>query len=383
MTATATTAPPHPRHPGPLTTEIHTDPDVFGDLADEWSSLHGRCAAATPFQSHAWLHSWWLSYGTRGRLRVVLVRRGGQAVGAAAMMRVPWPVPALVPLGGAISDFTDVLLDDGQLSHAAPALADALSRAAGGALIDFPEVRPGASLEHVYARWPGPRHRLAASLCMELPAAPIEKLIARLPSTRGQRVRSNLRKLTALGVQRRVVPHEETGRAVTAMLELHRLQWQGRKVTPEHLRPRFAEHLTRAVGAMAPRAEAAVTEFRMDGRVVAVDLTLMSPRLTGGYLYGADPGLRGTKVDVATMLLHSGTEHIAARTPVSGGPPAVLSLLRGSEPYKHHWRPEPVTNQRLLLARPSSTPLLAAVARTAEARHRVKELVRARRECGS
>ena len=39
----------------------------------------------------------------------------------------------------------------------------------------------------------------------------------------------------------------------------------------------------------------------------------------------------------------------------------VLSLLRGDEPYKHHWRPDTVVNQRLLLARRRTAPLLSAV----------------------
>lgn len=49
---------------GALRTELVTDEDEFAALAPAWGRLYSRCAAATPFQSHAWLHSWWLSYGT-------------------------------------------------------------------------------------------------------------------------------------------------------------------------------------------------------------------------------------------------------------------------------------------------------------------------------
>ena len=76
-------------------------------------------------------------------------------------MRAPGPLPALAPLGGAITDFTDVLLDD-SCPEAAPALAGALARAARGTVIDLREVRPGAAAERVYAAWRGPRRRLAA-----------------------------------------------------------------------------------------------------------------------------------------------------------------------------------------------------------------------------
>ncbi|GAA3105573.1 GNAT family N-acetyltransferase [Streptomyces rectiviolaceus] len=357
-----------------LTVELCTDEAEFGSLAAAWARLHRRCGTATPFQSHAWLHSWWLSYGSRGRLRVVLVRRDGDLVAAAPLMRAYLPLPALVPLGGAISDFTDVLLDDAFADEAADALADGLSKLARGALIDFREVRSGAAVERIYERWRGPRLRLVDSVCLELPAASMEELLGRLPAPRAQRARAKIRKLDALGVERRIVRHDEVDASVRTLLRLHQLQWQGRKVTSEHLQPRFSEHLIRSVGLMVRAGDAVVTEFRLDDAVVAADLTLLSPHLVGGYLYGAHPQLRERKVDVATMLLNACTEH------AEGDRSRVLSLLRGNEPYKHHWRPEAVTNHRLLLARRRTAPVLRAAAWDAAARSRGKEFLRKRRE---
>ncbi|MFC8873016.1 GNAT family N-acetyltransferase [Streptomyces sp. NPDC057148] len=364
-----------PYPPSAYTTELVTDEGRFAALAADWGRLHRRCAAATPFQSHAWLHAWWRSYGAPGRLRVLLVRDGRELVAAAPLTLVRRPVPALVPLGGAISDYGDVLLDDGRGDAAAAALTGALSRAARTALIDLREVRPGAAAERVWDRWRGPRQRVPDSLCLELPAAPLPELIARLPSAKSQqRVRAKLRRLDALGVVSRTVPPGEVDAALRRLLELHRLQWQGRKVTGEHLRTRFRDHLVRAVGPMVRSGDAVVTEFRMDGEVVAVDVTLLARRLAGAYLYGAHPRLRERKADVAVMLLDACAEH--ARAPGR----ATLSLLRGDEPYKHHWRPEPVANQRLLLARRRTAPLLTAALCDAAARRRGKELLRRRRE---
>jgi CelD/BcsL family acetyltransferase involved in cellulose biosynthesis len=359
------------------TTELVTDERDFAALAPAWGRLYRRCATATPFQSHAWLHSWWLSYGRRGRLRLLLVRSGGELVAAAPLTAVRRPLPALVPLGGAISDYGDVLVDDEHGEPAVAALTEALAAAARTALIDFREVRPGGAVERVYERWQGPRRRVSDSVCLELPAVPMDELVARLPSSRAQRVRAQLRKLTALGVQRQVVGPEEVDGALRRMLDLHRLQWQGRKVTGEHLRSRFCEHLVRSVGPMVRSGDAVVTEFRLDEDVVAVDLTLLSRRLAGGYLYGAHPRLRERKADVAVMLLDSCCEH------TRDGGPGTLSLLRGDEPYKHHWRPEPVVNQRLLLARRSTAPLMSAVLCEVAARRRGKELLRRRRERGA
>ncbi|MFE5602355.1 GNAT family N-acetyltransferase [Streptomyces coelicoflavus] len=357
------------------TIELVTDERVFADLAPEWRRLYDRCASATPFQSHAWLRSWWRSYGSPGQLRLVLARDGRELVAAAPLMLVRRPVPALVPLGGAISDYGDVLLDDGRGPDAVAALTTGLAAAARTALVDLREVRPGAAAERVYARWRGPRRRLDDSLCLELPALPLDELVARLPSAKArQRVRAQLRRLDALGVKSRPVLPDEADAAVRRLLELHRLQWRGRKVTGEHLLPRFREHLVRAVGPMVRSGDAVVTEFRMADEVVAVDVTLLSGRLAGGYLYGAHPRLRERKADVAVMLLDACASY--ARAPGRG----TLSLLRGDEPYKHRWCPEPVPNQRLLLARRRTAPLLAAALCDAAARRRGKELLRRREE---
>ncbi|MEV4945031.1 GNAT family N-acetyltransferase [Streptomyces sp. NPDC053755] len=342
--------------------EVCRDGAEFGRLGERWTSLYARCSTATPFQSHSWLHSWWLSYGRPGALRVVLVRReDGELVAAAPLMRAPGPLPVLTQLGGTITDFTDVLLDDA-CPEAAAALAETLARVARGAVIDLREVRPGAAAERVHARWRGPRRRLADSLCLELPAVPMDALLARIPSGKAQRVRAKLRKLDALGIDERIVSGEEVPAALEQLLRLHRLQWRGRGVTAEHTSDRFAQHLARAVRPMVERGDAMVTEFRLAGDVVATDLTLMSPRLAGGYLYGADPELRARKVDVATMLLRHGSRQTSA----SGR--STLSMLRGTEPYKLHWRPETVPNQRLMMTGPATAPLLWLRAGAADGR---------------
>ncbi|WP_079148211.1 GNAT family N-acetyltransferase [Streptomyces agglomeratus] len=364
-------APARPHGRG-LTVTLCRDPARFARLRPEWDALHRRCASATPFQSHAWLHSWWLSYGTNGRLRVVLARRDGRLIGAAPLMLVHRPMPLLVPIGGAISDFSDVLIDDEEAQSAVTALERGLDRAARQAVVDLREVRPGAAAELLYERWTGARARLTDSTCMELPAEPIDDLVKRMQSSRAQRVRAKLRKIDALGIEEREVPESEVPGAVARLLRLHELQWRGRGVNVEHLRPRFAEHLMRAGRRMVGDGDAAVTEFRLDGEVVAVSMTLQSGLLSGGYLYGADPGLRDKKVDVTTMLLRH-EAHLAA-----GSGRGVLSLLRGSEPYKNHWRPQEVTNQRLLLARSGLEPLLRVRASQVTVRDRAAETVTTR-----
>ncbi|WP_461030362.1 GNAT family N-acetyltransferase, partial [Streptomyces sparsus] len=337
--------------PAGLSITLCRDAEQFAALGPQWHRLYRSCRAATPFQSHPWLYSWWMSYGTPGRLRVVTVRQGDRLVAAAPLMLAHRPLPVLVPLGGDISDFSDVLLDD-TFPQAAAALVRGLALASRGAVVDLREVRPGGAAEQIWQRWPGPRQRLADSVCLELPAAPLPKLLERLPSSSARRFRAKLRKLEALGIEERVVSEHEVPAAVATMLRLHGMQWRGRGVTPEHLKPRFAEHLVRATTQMVRTGDALLTEYRIGEQVMAADVTLMSAELAGGYLYGAHPDLRARKVDITTMLLRHDSRHVTE----SGR--SVLSMLRGTEPYKQHWRPETVTNQRFLLARGSMGPAL-------------------------
>ncbi|WP_314171366.1 GNAT family N-acetyltransferase [Streptomyces winkii] len=351
------------------TATVCRDPSHFGSLSREWDELRRRSPGATTFQSHAWLHSWWQSYGRAGRLRVVLVRSGGRLVAAAPMMLTHRPLPALVALGGGITDFCDVLLD-GDCPGAAGHLARALHRASRGALIDIREVRPGAAAEQVYGAWPGIRRRLTDSVCLELPGVPMEELLGRLPSASAKRTRQKLRKIDKMGIKEHDVLPSEAADAVRTLLRLHEMQWEGRGVTPEHLRPRFRAHLERTVEQLAESGDATLTEYRIDDEPIASDITFTSRDMVCGYLYGAHPRLRSQRVDITTMLLRNAATH----ADVEGC--GTLNLLRGAEPHKARWQADPVANQRLLMARREMAPALGLHSAQIAGRELAAEAVR-------
>ncbi len=329
----------------------------LAEVAPEWDDLYRRCAAATPFLSYAWLSSWWDSYGRPGRLVLVLVRRSGRLVAGAALVRGRRSgIPVLTPVGAGVSDYTDVLVDDACAGQAAAYLARALTRAAGSRVVDLPEVPPFAAAWHMLDAWPARTWRLPASVCLEFDGRPIEDLIATMPADSARNRRRKLEKLRAVDLDVRLAGAERTAESVAALLRLHEEQWRGRGMNPEHARPRYAAHLARAADQLARQGEAAIVEYRRDGRLIGADLLLVGHRLVGAYLYGVHPDLR-RGIDVTQLLL----THDLALTHRLGRP--TLSLMRGDEPHKRRWYPRESRNERVLLAGRAELPATLYVAR--------------------
>jgi CelD/BcsL family acetyltransferase involved in cellulose biosynthesis len=319
------------------------DGEALRELAGEWDDLYARSSRATPFQTHAWIWSWWAAYGRPGALVLLQVRHRGRLVAAGAWhRRRRGPVPVLLPLGHPISDFTDVLLDDEYAGTAAGLLAAELARCRGRRVVDLPDVPASANLWSVIAAWPGRHWRYDGAPCLELPARRMPDLVASLPAKTARRARAKQRAIVAAGVAVRWTCADEAAATVAAMMELHKVQWRDRGMTTEHARPRFTQHLAAAAPAMVGRGQAALVEYRVDDRLLAVDLLLVGHGMVGAYLYGIHPDLR-RRVDAALLLLTQNLE-LACRL---GRPTS--SFLRGDEQYKRVWRPDERRNQRILL----------------------------------
>ena len=341
--------------------ETRRDDGALAAVAGEWDDLYRRCRAATPFQSGAWLRSWWAVYGDRGRLRLILVRRGGLLMAAAALSAQGRRGTVLSPLGAGLSDFSDVLIADEVTAEATARLVAALRDEAGWDVIRAPEVRPGAALRRLAGVWPAATWHGPASTCLQIPVAPVPEVLAAVPGSTAKTLRKKLRKIEAEGFQVGRVPAGQAADGIRALLQLHRRQWQGRPVNTEHLTERFERHLTTATAELARHDGAVVLHYRLADRLVAGEVLLVGHDFAGAYLFGFDPELR-ERIDVAAMLI---SQDITLAGEL--GKP-LLSLLRGDEPYKMRWRPEPVRNAELLLARPGSAAGAAYVRyRTARA----------------
>jgi CelD/BcsL family acetyltransferase involved in cellulose biosynthesis len=144
----------------------------------------------------------------------------------------------------------------------------------------------------------------------------------------------------------------------------------GRQVAPEFvqdaLKPRDV------ADALAPTGWLRLGVVSVHGADAAVLFAFAYGDTLALYNAAYDPALGSLSLGIAS--------HAYALRDAIGQGFRVYDLLRGDEPYKHHWRPEPVVNQRLLLARRRTAPLLAATLCDVAARQRGKEAVRAVRK---
>jgi CelD/BcsL family acetyltransferase involved in cellulose biosynthesis len=350
--------------------ETMCDDDALARLAAEWDDLYERCSAATAFVSFPWLDSWWRSYGKSGRLMVVTARHGGRLMAAAAFMRCyRWGLPVLRPVGAGISDLSDVLIDDRCAADAARCLAGELARCSGH-VVDLPEVPDKAAVWQVARAWPHRSWRLRGSTCLEIPARPVEEVIAALPRRVARKRRVKTRRIEEARITARTVDGQGAANVVATLLTLHREQWRARGMNPEHGRPRFAAHLQRAVPALMGRDQAALIEYAHEEKPVAVQLLLGGNRMMGAYLYGFQPELR-LRIDVAQLLLGMPLD-IARQRGAS-----MLSLLRGDEPHKREWLPRETHNERLLLACLGAVPA-TLYASGLRSRNQLADFVKAR-----
>src|SRR4051794_33723071 len=112
-----------------LAAAVVEDEREFAALEEEWEELYWEDPLATPFQSWAWLYSWWEAYGDGHSLRIIALRNGeGLLVSLLPLMlrRNRLGFGRLMFLGTGMSDHLDVLVRGGWEAKVAKAAAGAI-----------------------------------------------------------------------------------------------------------------------------------------------------------------------------------------------------------------------------------------------------------------
>ncbi|MFL5260361.1 MAG: GNAT family N-acetyltransferase, partial [Hyphomicrobiales bacterium] len=93
--------------------DLVSEDDAFAALAPQWLELWRRVPNAGPFQTPAWLLAWWKTF-KQGELRCATVWQNHKLVAIAPFYVERGPRGLrLLPVGIALSDYLDVLVDPG------------------------------------------------------------------------------------------------------------------------------------------------------------------------------------------------------------------------------------------------------------------------------
>ena len=336
-----------------LRAEVLTDAAALHALEAEWWDLFGRCPAATPFRSPAWLLPWWDGFGP-GPLRTVAVRHGPRLV-ALAPLYLEVASRRLLPLGIGLSDDLDMLVapdvgaevgTDGAPDVGAVVLA-ALAALDGWDLLSLEELPPESPALgwRVPAGWGD--DRAEQSRCPVLawgddaPAIGAVVPPGKLRKLRMARHRAERRAAVVETATPASAPNH-----LDALFRLHAARWQSRGEAGVLADPTVQAFHRAAVPRLAAAGLLHSTLLRIDGRVAGVFHGLRRGCRLYAYLGGLDPAFAFESP--GTVLMGHALETMMA----DGA--GELNLLRGREAYKYEWGAIDRVNLRRLLRRGSA-----------------------------
>jgi CelD/BcsL family acetyltransferase involved in cellulose biosynthesis len=328
-----------------LDTAILRDARDFAALEEEWDDLYCHSLLATPFQSWAWLYSWWEHYGGDYELLLITVRDGDLLVGLMPLMlRSRLGLGRLLLIGTGSTDYLDMLARDGWKQEVAEAGGRALKELDVWRVADLGDVRPKAAIWDLFHDWAGPKTHFYRFGSPVIDVRPWDEVLASLSRNHRSTVRRALRRAEEDGVRPELAAPDDVEEAVAHWVALHKEAWKGRNIAPEHLDERFVAHLKAAACRMAVRGLGGISEFWRDGEVIASQFLILGRDFVGQHLFGATQEAL-QRYQVSSLYVWDALN--AARAQHS----AYLDLLRGEEPYKLRWASRVLPNHRLVLGR--------------------------------
>ena len=205
------------------TISIVENAQAFATLEQEWNDLYHDSLLVTPFQSWAWLYSWWQSYGKRYKLQLIMVRNGqGLLIGILPLMlEHRRGIRRLLFVGTGLSDYLDVLARKGCEAEVAEAGARAIEEIDGWQVADLHQLRPASAAWGIFERWNGPKVRVWQDSCPMIDAKPWDELLMSFKRKMRYDVRRALRRAEADGVRCEQATPENAEQAVLRWIALH------------------------------------------------------------------------------------------------------------------------------------------------------------------
>jgi CelD/BcsL family acetyltransferase involved in cellulose biosynthesis len=319
-----------------LTTTMITDVEALPPLVPAWWELWRRCPQATPFQSPAWLVSWWQAFAP-GTLQSCCALSDGELVAFFPFyLEREVGGARLLPLGISLSDYLDVL--------AYPACAEAAD-----ALI-------GLMIETPWESWSF--EEMAADACAldltcpvgcseilaDQGACPVLKLQGAtdlegcVPARRRRQLRRALRTASSSGEVRVSRCEHDSDRFLDILFSLHGARWHEREAKGILADPRVQRFHRAALPQLAAAGLARCYLLSIDDRYAAAYYGFLHRGSAFAYLGGFDPNF--AEASPGAMLIGR-----AIADAISEGA-REFHFLRGREDYKYGFGAQDRWNRR-------------------------------------
>ena len=331
-----------------LRTEVLRSAGEFAALEEEWEDLYQDSAQATPFQSWAWLYSWWESYGEDYELRLVTVRDGrGLLVGVAPLMlEYKRGFSTLLFVGTGLTDYLDVLIRERWEDQVSEILVRTLGEIGSWQVADLQQLRPDAAAWDICRHWDWLQLRLWQDSSPVVDVRPWNELLQSLSSNLRSTVRRSLRRFEADEGRCELAGVDDAEVAAKRLVTISREQWRERwlETGPEHWTSRYESLIVAAASRMTARELGGISEFWRDGEVIISSFWVSGRDFIGTYLLGAS---REALQHYQWSSLYIFDALNIARSKNR----RYLDLLRGEEPYKIRWSSRTSSSHRLILGR--------------------------------
>jgi CelD/BcsL family acetyltransferase involved in cellulose biosynthesis len=333
-----------------LDTAVLRDTKEFASLHEEWDELYERCPSATPFQSWAWLYSWWEHYGeARYGLRLVTVRSEGSLVGLLPLMVRRG---RLLLLGDSVrmlykrivTPYKDVLVRKGWEEPVARAGVRALEEVGAWWVADLQELMPGAAAWEVLRKWDRPKTSVPIGDYVLMRVDSWDELLSTLSKNRRSSARRTVRRAAEDGLRREQAGAEDAQQAARTLVNLHGELWRGRRIDPEDLTPRYEAFMQAAARRMTTRGIGRISEFRREDAVLVSQFLVFDKDFVGAYVIGASEEA-SRRYQLEALANWDAIEVACSRDD------AYVSLMDYASQEKLQWATEVVTSHRIILGR--------------------------------
>lgn len=333
-------------------------------LIEEWRELIDDAEHATPFQTPAWVTTWWKHFGKTKKPNWIELREGDDLVGLYPLYISNGPWRALRAIGTGQSDYLHPLTRNGYADKVRDAVIDHVKLESDADLLDLHQLREDIVV------FPEPTEQ-AVCLTLDLPDSYDDYLKTLSKSLRFDCRRLDKKPFTTGGADLRIIDAEEARWALGVFFDLHGRRWRKRGLPGAFATKQLKDFHKDATQALARDGHLKMGVLSVDGQPAGVIYAMQVGRTRFFYQCGFDPEQKA--LSPGTLLVaHS------IRNAIEEGC-TQFDFLRGDEPYKRRWKPQHAhRNMRYIL--PLNTGLGAIGKAYNYAGSRVEAKIRAKLE---